>query len=181
MTTANVTLYDLASMRDVLDDFLAETEGEVTPELQQLLDDLEGKTNEKIERVGLYVREQLALASAIDEEAKRLSARSAARKKAAEGLKAYLKAMMERIGTSKVNGLLCTVAIQANSVPSVTCELDQESLKVAYLTDSPIGQFVVEVPATYCIASSAVIDAQKNGHPIPDSIVIERGSHVRIR
>lgn len=177
MTT--VTLYQIADMRDVLDEWLAESEGEVTPELQQLLDELEGKANEKIERVGLYVREQLALASAIDEEAKRLAARSAARKKAAEGLKAYLKANMERLGTKKVEGLLATVAIQ-NNPPAVTCPLTEDQLKDAFLGSSPVGQFVRET-VSYRVDRDAVMMAHKAGDTLPADIAVTVGSHVRIR
>lgn len=181
--SAGVKLYELAAARDILDDFLSETEGEVTPELQQLLDDLAGDAKEKIERVALYVREQLATAAAVDEEAKRLAARSASLKRAADGLKGYLKLQMERLDMPKVQGLLCTVALQ-NNPPAVKSTITDEELKRHFFggyTGSALQQFVVEVPASYKLNSRAVLDAHKAGQALPDGLTIEQGQHLRIR
>ena len=60
----DMTLYQIADAREILDTWLLETEGEVTPELEALLAEIDGKADEKIERVALYIREQLALATA---------------------------------------------------------------------------------------------------------------------
>jgi hypothetical protein len=181
--SAAIKLYELAAARDILDEFLAETEGEVTPELQQLLDELEGDTKEKIERVALYIREQLALAGAVKVEEDRLAARRKSLERAADGLKAYLKMQMERIGAPKVTGLLCTVALQ-NNPPAVRCALTSDELLahfVGAVTDSRLEQFVREVPASYRLDSRAVLDAFKAGHPIPTEVTIEQGTHLRIR
>lgn len=179
--TATMRLYEISDARNILDTWLEESEGEMTPELEALLGDLTGQMTEKIERVALYVRERLAHAKAVKDERDRLDAIVKREEKAAESLKSYLKLQMERLGTARVNGLLATVAIQNNSVPSVACALDNEALKIAYLTNSPIGQFVVEVPAVYRIAHSAVVAAQKAGDPLPAEIEVSLGSHLRIR
>ncbi|HEX6464277.1 MAG TPA: siphovirus Gp157 family protein [Vicinamibacterales bacterium] len=131
MTAPNINptapLYALVHMRDLIDGMLAETEGELTPEIEAILDQLDGATKEKIERVALYVREQVATAKAIQEESDRLQARAAAKLKAADGLKGYLKTQMERLGMTKVEGLLATVAIQKNP-PSVKCDVPLEDV-----------------------------------------------------
>lgn len=174
-----VTLYELANARDILDEFLAESEGEVTPALEALLEELDGKAEDKIERVGLYIREQLATANAIDEEAKRLAARSAARKRAAEGLKAYLKRQMERLDKTKVDGLLCTVAIQKNSQPSVTSSCEPNAL---YAIDEARPFVKRAEVVTYTIDREALLAAWKaDPSSVPAAIVVEQGTHVRIR
>jgi hypothetical protein len=175
--TAAVKLYELAEARDILDSFLAETEGEVTPALQQLLDELAGKTEEKVERVGLYIREQLAMAAAIDEEAKRLSARSAARKRAAEGLKSYLKAQLERLGLKKVEGLLCTVAVQ-NNPPAVKYSLEANEL---YALDDARPFIKRAEIVQYTVDRDAILATWKAGQALPSAITVDVGSHVRIR
>jgi hypothetical protein len=175
--TAAVKLYELAEARDILDSFLAETEGEVTPELQQLLDELAGKTEEKIERVALYVREQLAIAAAIDEEAKRLSARSASRKRAADGLKSYLKAQLERLGVKKIDGLLCTVAVQ-NNPPSVKHLLEGNEL---YALDEARPFIVRAEVVQYTVNRELVLATWKAGQPLPPAIAVDVGTHLRIR
>lgn len=175
----SVALYALADARDILDEFLAETDGEVTPELQQLLDELAGASNEKIERVALYIREQLATAAAIEEEVKRLGARVAARKRAADGLKAYLKSQMERLGTTKVEGLLATIAIQKNGQPSVTTVLEP----VALYAIEEARPFVHRAEVvTYTLDRAALLAAWKaDPSRVPAAIVVEQGSHLRIR
>lgn len=180
--TSAVKLYEISAARDILDAWLNESEGELTPALQELLDQLDGQADEKIERVALYVRERLATAKAVKEEAERLQAIVKREEKAAESLKGYLKGQMERLGKAKVNGLLCTVAIQANSVPSVTCPLTDEEIKAAFFdNESPVGQFIREVPVSYRLDRDAVLQAFKAGDAIPDVIAVEKGTHLRIR
>ena len=174
--SAAVKLYELSEARDILDEFLAETEGEVTPELQQLLDELDGKIEEKIERVALYVREQLATATAIDEEVKRLSARKRARERAAEGLKAYLKSQMERLDKKKVEGLLCTVALQ-NNPPSVRGDVDTGDRDVV----GAWRRFIRLIPERFELDRRVVLEAHKTGEPIPPGLSIEQTTSLRIR
>lgn len=176
--TAAVHLYELADARAILDEFLAETDGEVTPELEQLLDGLAGETNEKVERVALYVREQLATAAAIDEETKRLAGRSAAMKKAGEGLKGYLKVQMERLGLPKVQGLLCTVAVQKNSAASVRTVLEPNELYAIPEAQRFVKRAEV---VTYTLDREAVLAAWKSQQSLPAAIAVEQGTHIRIR
>jgi len=182
MTATLPTLHDLADARDILDMFLLEAEGELTPELADLFERLDGTIEEKIERWALWVADRAGKAKEIKAEEERLAARRRAIENACERSKAELKRQMERIGKLKVNGVLCAVAIQQNSQPSVSCALDSETLRAAYFDNaSPLAQFVVEIPATYRVAASAVLEAQKQGETIPDSIAIERGTYIRIR
>lgn len=179
MPTVTEKLYELADLRDVLDLQLAETGGEITPDLAAKLDELEGKTSEKVERVALYIREQLAMADAIDAEAKRLTQRAQAKRHAADSLKDYLKRNLERLEIARVDGLLCTVAIVKNSQPSVVAELDAETL---YGIDDA-RPFVKRTQGvvTYTIDKARVLEAWKaNPLSVPTCIFVERGSHVRI-
>ncbi len=175
-----MTLYQISDAREILETWLSETEGELTPELEAMLDELNGKADEKIERVALFIRETLANAEAIKTEEVRLNARRKAREKAAESLKEYLHREMDRLGKTKVQGLLATVAIQKNP-PSVTCALDDAMLRMAKESGSVLGEFVREVPASYRIDRDAAMVAYKMGGQLPPEIVITAGSHVRIR
>lgn len=180
--TATMKLYEIADARAILDGWLEETEGEVTPELEALLSGLDAKADEKIERVALYIRERVSRAAAVKEEVIRLAAIVKRDEKAAESLKAYLHRQMNELGKTRVNGLLCTVAIQANSVASVTTALNDDDLKAAYCDiEHPVSQFVREVPVSYRLDRDAVLQAFKAGGEIPDAIIVEKGSHLRIR
>lgn len=181
MSTTTLPLYALAELRDSLDEQLAESEGVLTPEMEATLDALAGDITTKVENVALYIREQLATADAIEIEVKRLGARMAAKRKAADGLKAYLKFNMERLELTKVKGVLASVSIQRNSVPSVTTALTDDDLRAAFVSvGNPVGQFVRET-VRYTVDREAVLAAQKASYPIPAEIVIDLGSHIRIR
>lgn len=127
MTTA---LYELAGIREALDAVIAENEGELDAALEAALDAIDGAFEEKVERVALYIRERHALAKAIKEEEDRLAERRQALTNGAARLVAYLQVNMERVGKTKVNGLLVTVALQKNpmSVVPVTA-LDEPELR----------------------------------------------------
>lgn len=179
--TTTVKLYEHAEARDILDELLAETEGEVTPEIETLLNEWQDATNEKVEKVALYIQEQAATVGALDAEIARLTARKNARKKAVEGLKGYLLANLTRMGIPKVNGLLVTVAVQKNP-PSVKGELDQQVLGAMYASPNHLwSRFVKRVPESFTLDRKAVIEAAKADAPIPAGLVVEQSSSLRIR
>lgn len=173
-----IALYELANAREILNEWLTESDGEVTPELAELLDGITGDIDEKIERVALYIREQLATSTAIKEEADRLTARAKVREKAADGLKAYLKVQLERLGRTKVEGLLATVAVQRNSAPAIRTVLEASEL---YAIEDARPFVKREEMVVYSIDRAAVIAAWKNKEPLPSTIAVDLGTHVRIR
>lgn len=175
----STTLYELAEMREILDGWLSESEGELTPELEALLNEHNERADEKIERVALYIREQLAQAKAIKEEEERLSARRKAREKAAESLRQYLHRQMESLGKTEVKGLLATVKIQQNP-PAVQSTLTSDDLERIFLTvgDSDLVRYI---PPSYALDKVAVSNAVKNGRALPEGISLVRTAAVRIR
>lgn len=171
--TANVTLYDLGNARDILDQWLAETDGELTPELEQLLAELDGQTDDKIERVGLFIQEQLRTAEMVNAEVERLRARADAHLKAAKSLKEYLRLQMLRLEKTKVVGTKLTVSLQKNPPAcTVPVELAEERLRDLA---SILPEFVTHVPESFALNKRAVLDAAKKG-PLPNEIAI----HVEI-
>lgn len=170
-------LYEIANLRDLLDAALAETEGELTPELEAEMAALDVAANEKIENVGLYIREQLATAEAIQTEAKRLQDRAAAKLNAAKSLKAYLEREMARLGKEKVNGVLVTVALQ-NNPPSVVGEVDAQAL---WKFGGDMAGFVRYTPEAFALDRRVVLQAHKAGQAIPEGLEITQTKSVRIR
>jgi hypothetical protein len=179
-----VHLYDLANARAILDEFLAETEGEVTPALEELIEQLDGDVTDKVERVALYIREQLATAAAVKEEEARLAARRKSHERAAEGLKNYLQRQLERLGKTRVDGVLCTVALQP-SPPSVDPHAHDSSS--CRSSGTPRGR------RDRCVPSSPrrdpgqyALDKRRRstayaGQRFPDGVSIEQSAHLRIR
>jgi hypothetical protein len=171
------TLYELADARDLLDRVLEEHDGELTPEIEALLNDLDVAVNQKVERVGLYIRERLAHSKAVKEERDRLNAIAQRDEKTAESLKSYLLRQMERLGKTKVEGVLLTVAVQ-NNPPSVKSPLDSDQLREHY---DKASDYVAEVPASYRIDRDKVLAAFKMGAQLPEWVTVERGTHIRLR
>lgn len=172
----STTLYEISEAREILDAWLTESEGEVTPELEALLAEVDANANEKIERVALYIREQKALADAAKQERDRLAGIAATRLKAAESLTSYLHREMDRLGKDKVNGVLATIALQKNP-PSVTGE-PVRPLEALYV-EAP--ELVRHVPATFALDRKAIIEAHKAGRPIPEGLTVTQTVGVRIR
>jgi predicted RNA-binding Zn ribbon-like protein len=175
--TAGVALHDLGHARDILDEWLDEAEGEATPELEQLMAELDVKADEKIVNVALYIREQLATAIAIDAEVERLVARAKARKNAADRLKRYLEAWMVRLEKTKIVDARCTVALQKNP-PSVKGDLTPEVLMDLYGDDSSLVRYK---PATYELDRRAALELHKAGESLPVGLTVEQSSSLRIR
>jgi len=178
MPSSSLKLYEIVEARDILDKWLEESEGELTPEIEALLDHLDGKADEKIERVGLYIRERLAQAKAVKEERDRLDALAKREERAADSLKSYLKRCLEALGKTKVHGLLATVAIQQNSQPSVTTALTATEL---YALDEARPYVRRVETVLYSLDREAVLAAWKRHEPLPETISVDLGSHVRIR
>lgn len=177
--SATLHLYDLAQAREILDDWLLESEGELTPAIEQLLNELEERVETKIHNVALYIRELRRASSAIGEEAKALAARAKRSERAADSLTEYLQRQMERLGTTKVEGPLVTVALQDNP-PKVVGEVDEETL-FEWTGDVHLEDYVRTIPARHELNRKAVLDAYKAGALLPEPLGIERTRSVRIR
>ncbi|HEX5437164.1 MAG TPA: siphovirus Gp157 family protein [Gemmatimonadaceae bacterium] len=149
--------------------------GEMPAELAALVDEAEGAFEEKVERVALYIRELLSTAKAVKEEADRLAARARHMERAADGLKGYLLAQLQRADVQKVAGQLVTVRRQ-KSPPSVRCAVEPAALFDRW------GGLYVQRKETYTLDSKAIIAAYKahGDDMIPVDVTVEQGEHVRI-
>lgn len=183
--TAALKLYEatdaLATVREWIEEHADEilaAGGELPPELAELVDLAESQFEAKVERVGLFIREQEATADGIEGEAKRLLARASTHRNVVTGLKAYLKRQMEAAGRDKVERPLITAALQRNSQPSVRladgCTLDQPETREA------LGDLCVP-HVSYQLDRAAIVQRHKAGTPLPDILSVETGRHLRLR
>lgn len=178
----SMSLYHLADAREAIDAALAATEGELTPDLEVVLNQWELDFDAKAERVALYALEELATANAIKAEEERLGARRKALERRAESLKQYLEGQLVRVGKRKIEGTYATVALQDNPprvqelVPLV--EADYREL----LDTAP--EFVTHTPEQFALNKRAILDAHKAG-ALPASLTpriqVVRTQSLRIR
>lgn len=174
---AGMTLYEATAALQITDAWLEELGGELTPEMEVLLDVAEGDFATKAERVALKVKGLEAEAKAIKEEEDRLAARRKARENGAKNLKAYLGRMLEAAGKDKVNGTLVTIAFQ-NNPPSLQVP---DGIDLAELFEAG-APGIEHIPASYAVNKRALLDAYKvNPEVLPNGFAVVQGRSLRIR
>jgi len=112
-------LYELA---DAYRDAIAladDTGGEITPEIESLLDQIEGGIEEKADSIAALCREWKLEALGCKEEKDRLAARQKAAENRIEGLKSYLQFQLERMGIDKVKTKRFNIRCATAGVPSI--------------------------------------------------------------
>lgn len=177
-------LYEAAEALNILDDLLEEYapqieaaggDIEAVPEIAELLAFAEGDFHAAVERWGLKIRALTVEAEAAKTEAVRLAVIQRTKENAAKRLKDYLLRQMEARGEKKIASPLVTVRIQKNSQPSVFCASD---LVIEELYAQ--GSDLVVRKETFALDREAVLKAQENGEALPEGVVVQIGSHVRV-
>ena len=173
-----LTLRELADEVLTLDGFLAEADGELTPEIEELLTDVTAKVEAKVEGIGRFILQETQRCAAIKEEEDRLAKRRRAIENRVRWLKdSYLREMLAKLGTDKLKGTLCTVSLQKNP-PSVKGELTQERLRELHALGLA---FVKLTPETFSLDRRAALDGWKADGELPVGLTVEQTQSVRIR
>lgn len=177
-------LYEAVDQLEVVLDWMDEHEeaiiaagGELPPELEELLEEVEGTLETKVERTALVVRNLLANAKAAKEEADRLAAIAATYSRQADSLKNYLLHSLKRAGVPKIETPRAKVRIQANGTPSVRLAAPGE-------IPEPFRRVKVEfdaVAARNHLKNHNAIPTPEDGEVEIDGLVVSRGVHLRIQ
>lgn len=175
---SGITLHEATAALGITEEWLEEAGGELTPEVEALLNDAHMGFAEKVERVALKVKALEAESEAIATEGQRIMARAKARANGAKSLKTYMERCMEAAGETKVVGLLCTVALQQNP-PKLNVPEDVD-LAELYEAGCP---GVVAIPARYEVNKAELLAAVKaRGEDVlPTGFTVTRGTSLRIR
>lgn len=168
MTVATLALYQIVDELQQIGEVLEENGGELTPEITVQLDALEGALTGKVERIVLYMRNLDATAAAADSESMRLAEIGKRKRGVAARLKEYLKAQLELAGIPKVETPLCVVRLQRNSRPSISCAVPIEQLPEGFIRIKK--EFDKDV----------AYELWKSGAPLPEGVLVEVGSHLRV-
>lgn len=156
-------------------DALLANDGELPPELAELIDKSSADFEKKVEAVGLFVRELEATRTGTKSEADRMAQRAKTLGNTVDGLKRYLEQQLARAEVKDVKGKLCTVRRQKNGQPSVLALPPVESLPAEYVrTPAPPPP-----PAPEADRAKLVL-AYKEGLSLPAGVEIVTGFHVRI-
>src|SRR3990167_4418700 len=115
MARNNLRLYDIPDAIRAIEAEIIDAQGEMSPEIEGQLDDLQETFSSKAEYIGLLALEAKAEAAGVRQEAERLSARVRTAENREKRLKEYLFTCMNRLGIQKVEGAAVKLRIQANS------------------------------------------------------------------
>lgn len=186
MTTA-LKLYEHVDAYQAVLDWMEEHEAEIIaaggvlpPELEELLEEVEGDFQTKVGRTALVIQNLLANAKVAKSEADRVAALAKSYERQAESLKAYLKHQLERAGVPKIETPTAKVAIQRNSRPSIRLA-DPNRIPEQFKIQPPPPPPVFDSQGAYEYLKGAKLLPTEPGTIELDGIVIELGSHLRIR
>jgi len=162
-----IKLWELSQDLEAIGEEIAANGGELTPELEARLEELDGSFDEKVERVGLYICQLQASAGAAKTEKDRLAAIQKRYDSEAKSLKAYLLRHLEHHGKARVETAKIRVRVQASA----------EAVRWTG------GQF--EIPDNYKVTTFSFDRAQAKadraaGLPLPAGIEFSKSTHLRI-
>ncbi len=163
MNTNEMNLYEIKSDMYAL----------IDPETGEMRDfdaweELSVARDEKVEQTGLWIKNILATASAIDAEIKALTERRDTLRRRAEGLKEYLLVGLE-------GAKFETPKIRISGRRTTAVEITDEARCVAWLIENGDDALTYQTPK---ISKTAVKDKIKNGATIPGAELVERVSVV---
>ena len=161
-------LYEIASeVQSVL--ALTETEdGEIPAELAAHLDGLGMTIAQKTEHLCRAIRQAGADADAYKAEAQRLAALQKTAQDKADWIKEYLFKCLTLAGIDRLDTELFKLWIQSNGRPSITLKEGE-----------PIPARFEKVTVT--LDGTRAYEAWKSGEPLPPSLVVTLGKHLRIK
>lgn len=163
-------LYELSESLARINDELEATGGELTLDLERLLDECTLAFKDKACGIGVWMLNIDGKVEALDKELARLVKRKVAAENLKARLKEYVKTSMERAEIQKLDFPSFTLALQRNP-PS--CEIWNEKAIPA--------KFITIVPETKQVDKKAVLDALKRGEDVEGAILIDKKTHLRQR
>ena len=151
----------MASLYEISQELLSLTDqetGEITDWEQ--FEALQMARDEKIENIGLYIKNLLAEAAALKAEEKSFAERRKRAENKADSLKRYLDSVLQgqKFNTTKV-------AISYRKSTSV--EVDETKIPANWLR---------EIPATYMVDKAEITKALKAGEKIDGAVLVERNN-----
>lgn len=163
-----VSLREHVDARLIIEDFITEHEGELTPEIEALMRDNENATKEKITSIAWYVKQEGAAIEAEKNLIANLVKRVKARENRVLWMKAsYLMEQMQRMGLvvgDSIKGIGVTARFQLNN-PKLVGDVIEDRL-IDMKLDPSLDGFVRYVPEAYELNRVVVLDVLKAAHAV---------------
>lgn len=184
-------LRELGQAQDILDKWLEETEGEETPEIAELWEQLQGDKREKVIRWGLHLLDRYAIEVLMEAEGRfylnegeRLLARLKAYKANTERSEEQLQLQLEAQGIEGVEAATVSVKLQDNP-PKVVGDLSADQMAEMFLNPE-LQQYIRYQPEAFALDRNAVKAAAKADPTglekwLPADVKVVRGRRVVVK
>ena len=120
----SLTLYELTAEQQAIEDALIDNGGELSPELEEMLNSNQEAISEKVDGYNKILRKFEGRETAIDAEIMRLTALKRTAQNAQKSIKEHLLWAMEQAGKDKLEGTLCKAYLRHSSA----LEVDEDVL-----------------------------------------------------
>jgi hypothetical protein len=162
-------LYELVGQYRALE--ALESSEDIPPEvIRDTLEGLEGQLQEKATNVGLFIRNLESTAEAIEDAAKKMSARAAIIRSRSQSMQDYLLFNMQASGITKIESPFFTLCVKKNP-PTVV--IDNEA-------EIPEDYKVAPPPPPKRVDKTAIGNAFKAGEVVP-GCHIERRERLEVK
>lgn len=128
MSTETRSLFQLTADMAAIEDALYETGGELTPEIEEALQETAQSLAMKTDSYNSLMRKFASQADVIDAEIKRLTSLKKTCQNAEKRLREHVCETMQMFGIEKLEGTYCKMSL----AKSTRTETDDEQLKAAY-------------------------------------------------
>ncbi len=162
-----IPLYEVGMRGIQLQEALYESLGEITPELEQAMDELLAQGEQAMENAAWVVRKITADAELCKAEAKRLKERAEAMERSVDGLKGRMIFALDAAFNGKLKTAKNTMWAQ-NAKPGLVIEEAPDVDLIALdKTDSSL------VKKTYSLNTTEIRNRYEAGDALPSSIIVE--------
>lgn len=168
---SNFTLIELTAEQQALENALIENGGELTPELEQELNENAALIASKVDGYHAVLRKFAMAEAALDEEIKRLTALKKTAVNAQKSIKGHLAYGMQVCGLDKLEGTYCKVSFRK----SKAVDVDENAILAPYAAQ--IGALTDSLPnyitAEFKVAKTGVKAALEAGEQIEGAAMVE--------
>jgi len=164
------SLYELSHEFRAVTDAIEDADGEIGDDIAPRLDAISLAFPAKMDAVAKWHAELRARAVGLAAEAKRIADLAAAASRRADSVKEYMRQAMEAAGVKKLETTAHVLSVCRNSACSVT---------LAEGADIPEGFARTKTEVT--LDRDAVLEIHKAGLPLPETINMTQGTHLRIK
>lgn len=173
----SISLRGLVDARLIIDEFITEHEGELTPEIEELLRDTDNATKEKVTSIAWFVKNEDVAVDAEKALIANLQRRVKARENRITWLKSqYLMEQMQRLGLMQgdsIKGIGVTARFQLNN-PKLVGEVPEDTL-IDMKLDPATQAYVRYIPEAYELDRNATLSALKAAHATVDGLIAAQG------